>query len=153
MENQARMRAFLQSLATLVEQHGSDESRLMAAAEPLLAELIAHDDWLPDAYAAPSSERYRQYLLYVDPFERFSVVSFVWSPGQTTPVHDHTTWGLVGVMRGEELCQEFVAAQPGQPLSARPPHRIARGELDRVSPRLGDIHAVSNARTVPMFLP
>src|SRR4051794_8765541 len=42
-----------------------------------------------------------------DPFERFSVVSFVWGPGQKTPIHDHSVWGLVGVMRGAERARAF----------------------------------------------
>ena len=41
-----------------------------------------------------------QYLLYCDPEERFSVVSFVWGPGQSTPTHDPSVWGLIGVLRG-----------------------------------------------------
>jgi len=74
--------------------------------------------------------------------ERFSVVSFVWMPGQKTPIHDHTVWGLVGVMRGEEQCEEYSP-------QARPTgrHPVRRGEVDRVSPRIGDIHVVSNAGT------
>jgi len=88
----------------------------------------------------------RLYLLYCDPLERFSVVSFVWLPGQRTPIHDHTVWGLVGVMRGEEQCDEY--ADPGQ--AAGPPrpagtHRVKPGDVDRVSPRIGDVHVVSNA--------
>ena len=30
---------------------------------------------------------------HVDARERFSVVSFVWAPGQKTAIHDHTVWG------------------------------------------------------------
>ena len=62
------------------------------------AALIARDDWLPDAYAQPHPEKYRQYLLYGDPLDRFSLVSFVWGPGQRTPVHDHLMWGLIGML-------------------------------------------------------
>ena len=59
------------------------------------------------AFAEADAGRYRQYLLHCDPLERFSVVSFVWGPGQQTPVHDHTVWGMVGVLRGAEICEEF----------------------------------------------
>jgi predicted metal-dependent enzyme (double-stranded beta helix superfamily) len=146
MHNLMRFRKFVQSMTLVVEEQGHDEAGLFAAVHPLLSDLISHDDWLPDACAAPSTEGYRQYLLYCDAFERFSVVSFVWLPGQSTPVHDHTVWGLVGVLRGEELCQGFADPQPPQPLMAHAPHRIARGTIDWVSPRLGDLHAVSSAR-------
>jgi predicted metal-dependent enzyme (double-stranded beta helix superfamily) len=73
------------------------------------------------------------------------VVSFVWQPGQKTPVHDHTVWGLVGVMRGEEMCEEFAGAVPGRPMRATGAHRVRPGDIDRVSPRVGDVHVVSNA--------
>ena len=95
--------------------------------EELLADLVTHDDWLPDEFALPSVESYRQYLLYCDPLERFSVVSFVWGPGQKTPVHDHTVWGLVGVMRGAELCEEYNGAVTGKPFTASGTHRIEPG--------------------------
>jgi predicted metal-dependent enzyme (double-stranded beta helix superfamily) len=135
-----RLRGFVQDMTRLVERHGGDEAALLDKGEALLSDLVGHDDWLPDPFAAPSPEGYRQYLLHCDPLERFSVVSFVWLPGQKTPIHDHTVWGLVGVMRGEEMCEEY--ASPTQKSGSHP---VKAGEVDRVSPRIGDIHVVSNA--------
>ena len=143
--NTARLRAYIQDMTRLVAEHGANEPRMLADGETLLKDLIANDDWLPDEFAVPSTESYRQYLLHCDPLERFSVVSFVWGPGQKTPVHDHTVWGLVGVMRGAELCEEFNGATAGQPFRASGKHRIEPGEVDRLSPTVGDIHVVSNA--------
>ena len=142
MKSVARLRDFVTGMTRLVERHGAEEARMLDEGEKLLRGLVAHDDWLPDEYAAPSPESYRQYLLYCDPLERFSVVSFVWMPGHRTPVHDHTVWGLVGVMRGEELCEEFSSSI--QKVNA---HKSRSGEVDRVSPSIGDIHVVSNAGT------
>lgn len=138
--NLARLRGFVQDMTRLVERHGADEPRMLDEGEKLLRGLVAHDDWLPDEFAAPSTESYRQYLLYCDPLERFSVVSFVWMRGHRTPIHDHTVWGLVGVMRGEELCEEYSPS-----LAKKNTHVSKPGEVDRVSPRIGDIHVVSNA--------
>ena len=80
------------------DQYHGDEQAMVAGSELLLADLVENDDWLPDQYAI-EGDTYRQYLLHCDPQQRFSVVSFVWGPGQTTPVHDHTVWGLVGMLR------------------------------------------------------
>ena len=143
--NIARFRTFVQTFTRLAQQHGADEARMLDGGEKLLRELVRHDDWLPEAFAEPSEQSYRQYLLHCDPLERFSVVSFVWRPGQKTPVHDHTVWGLVGVMRGEELCEEYAEAAPGKPMRATGVHRVGPGDIDRVSPTIGDIHVVSNA--------
>jgi len=142
MKNLARLRNFVQDMTRLVERHGADEPRMLDEGEKLLHNLVAQDDWLPEEYAAPSRESYRQYLLYCDPLERFSVASFVWMPGHRTPIHDHTVWGLVGVMRGVELCEEF---SPG--IKKVNSHESKPGEVDRVSPTVGDIHVVSNAGT------
>lgn len=142
MKNIARFRCFIQDMTQLVERHGTDEPRMLQEGERLLRDLVTHDDWLPEEYAAPSPDGYRQYLLHCDPLERFSVVSFVWMPGQKTPIHDHTVWGLVGVMRGEELCEEY--SPQAKPLGRHP---VRPGDVDRVSPRIGDVHVVSNAGT------
>jgi predicted metal-dependent enzyme (double-stranded beta helix superfamily) len=151
MKNLARFRCFIQDLTRLAERHGADEPRMLDEGERLLRALIAHDDWLPEDFARPSPEGYRQYLLHCDALERFSVVSFVWMPGQKTPIHDHTVWGLVGVMRGEEQCEEYSA-------DAKPAgrHPVRAGEVDRVSPRIGDVHVVSNtghqtAVSIPVY--
>ena len=130
---------------TRLVDRSRDESTLLAEGRKLLAALIADDGWLPEAFAKPDPATYRQYLLYCDPLERFSVVSFVWGPGQRTPVHDHTVWGMIGVMRGRERCREFSARGPGQPMRAGVEHLVDPGGIDRVSPAVGDIHEVSNA--------
>ena len=145
MNNIARFRRYVQDMTRLVEQHGADESVMLEQGERLLTELVSHDDWLPEEFARPSTEGYRQYLLYCDPLERFSVVSFVWGAGQKTPVHDHTVWGLVGMMRGAETCEEYNGVTVGRPFTPSGKHRIAPGEVDRVSPTIGDIHVVANA--------
>ena len=140
----ARLRDFVHSFTQLIEQARDDERRIFADGKNLLAELVCHDDWLPEDFAQPNPERYQQYLLYCDPMERFSVVSFVWAPGQTTPIHDHTVWGMVGVMRGAEVCEEF-DLEPEGGLRPRGAHQLPAGGIDLVSPRVGDIHRVSNA--------
>jgi predicted metal-dependent enzyme (double-stranded beta helix superfamily) len=110
-----------------------------------LRELIAHDDWLPDPFAQPDPERYQQFLLHADSRQRFSIVSFVWGPGQSTPVHDHTVWGLIGVLRGAEIAQAYRVQPDGALTEHGAPQRLERGTVDAVSPRIGDIHRVSNA--------
>ena len=144
-KNIARLRNYIQDMTHLVAQHGADEPKMLTEGERLLKGLIANDDWLPEEFTVPSPESYRQNLLHCDPLERFSVLSFVWGPGQKTPVHDHTVWGLVGVMRGAELCEEFNNSVAGRPFKASGTHRIEPGEVDRLSPAIGDIHVVSNA--------
>ncbi|MBL0089703.1 MAG: cysteine dioxygenase [Ideonella sp.] len=139
----APLRDFVSTMTVLVEQT-RNERTLLAQGRAHLACLLADDAWLPAACAAPRADRYAQYLLHCDPLERFSVVSFVWGPGQRTPVHDHTVWGLVGVLRGAEACEEF-ELQAGRPVATGRTHVMKRGKIEAVSPTVGDWHRVSSA--------
>lgn len=140
-----RLRGFVTSFAELLNT-GSREEEILEAGGALLAGLVSRDDWLPDEYARPSSDGYRQYLLHCDSRERFSVVSFVWGPGQGTPIHDHRVWGLVGVLRGAEQVETFRRRHDGELEQFGAADYLDEGEVDAFSPRTGDIHRVSNAR-------
>lgn len=140
----ARFADFIATFRTLVDG-ATDEAALLSGGDVLLRDLVARDDWLPEAYAAADPARYRQYLLYRDPQSRFSVVSFVWGPGQATPVHDHRVWGLVGVLRGAELVQRYRRDEEGALRATGPAARLDAGAVDAVSPCVGDIHRVANA--------
>ena len=138
----ARLRGFVTAFADLLAAT-RDEGAILESGGALLSRLIASDDWLPEEFSHPSPDRYQQYLLHCDSRERFSVVSFVWGPGQSTPIHDHTVWGLVGVLRGAEKVERF-RHLPSGGLTADGEEFLKAGEVDAVSPRVGDIHRVAN---------
>jgi predicted metal-dependent enzyme (double-stranded beta helix superfamily) len=138
-----RLREFVASMTRLVEQAGEDELRMLAEGGELLGALVARDDWLPASFAHPHPEHYQQYLLHCDGLERFSVVSFVWGPGQKTPIHDHTVWGMIGQLRGVERSTAFAVTANGLEQIG---FEISRpGDVAKVSPTIGDVHEVANA--------
>lgn len=139
----ARLGRFVAGLAALLDD-GAGEARIVRQGGALLGELVRHDDWLPEAMARADPQFYRQYLLYRDPAARFSVVSFVWGPGQSTPVHNHTVWGLIGVLRGAEIVRDYQIGADGTLQLSAPPARLDPGSVAAVSPTLGDIHQVAN---------
>jgi len=139
-----RLRDFVVGMTRLVERT-ADERTILAEGRALLSALLADDRWLPDACAQADAGEYRQYLLHCDPLERFSVVSFAWGPGARTPVHDHTVWGLVGILRGAESCREYVPDGSARLVDGGREHRMAPGAIEAVSPTVGDWHAVYNA--------
>ncbi|WP_110650728.1 cysteine dioxygenase [Salinicola peritrichatus] len=133
---------FVRHATSIVELESNDTGRVRRLA-PLLSRLIEHDDWLPDTFSRPHPEHYQQYLLHCDPLERFSVVSFVWGPGQKTPIHDHTVWGLIGMLRGSEISTPYRLVDgeltPGEAV------RLMPGDVETLLPERGDIHRVENA--------
>jgi 3-mercaptopropionate dioxygenase len=85
-------------------------------------------------------DRVAGHLLHTEPDGAFSIIGLVWRPGQTTRIHDHITWCVVGVLSGiehEELFDEAL-----NPLGTRdnPP-----GEVSGFAPP-GDIHRIRNVR-------
>ena len=146
MSDISPLRDFVIAMTHLVSKT-QDEPVLLREGRALLAPLLADDGWLPEACAVLRPDRYAQYLLHADPLERFSVVSFVWGPGHHTPVHDHTVWGLVGMLRGAERCDEFHLDGPGAvPQATGRSHVMQPGDIEAVSPTVGDWHRVSSAR-------
>lgn len=142
METPAPLQRFIREVTSLIDA-GLDEPAVHEGARKAMRELVERDDWLPEPMTRPHPQYYQQYLLYADPGDRFSVVSFVWGPGQKTPVHDHTVWGVIGMLRGSEKSQPFHREGgrllPGEEVVMRP------GDVEAVSPAIGDIHRVVNA--------
>lgn len=139
----ARLDAFVTALGALLDAT-PDEATVLREGTVLLRALVAQDDWLPDEFARPDPARYQQFLLQADPAGRFSVVSFVWGPGQATPVHDHTVWGLIGMLRGAEYSQPY-ALQGDAVVPQGEAVRLEPGHVEAVSPTVGDVHRVHNA--------
>ena len=91
-------------------------------------------------------DRYRQHVLHVAPGGAFSIVSLVWLPGQTTPVHDHVSWCVVGVHLGEETEDRFTVTMrdSSEVLVQGETHRNPQGSIAWLTPP-GDIHRVRNS--------
>ncbi|AFT90231.1 cysteine dioxygenase family protein [Paraburkholderia phenoliruptrix] len=135
---------FVHEFTLLVDTFPDDEAQILGKGHDLLAGIVRRDDWLPEAYAQPHPQYYQQYLLHADPADRFSVVSFVWGPGQKTPIHNHTVWALIGLLRGGERSECFQVGEPGQPMRSLGVDYLKPGTVESISPRTCDIHRVSN---------
>jgi predicted metal-dependent enzyme (double-stranded beta helix superfamily) len=61
---------------------------------------LAHG--LPEPLIRHAESCYARHLIYGDPQGRFGIVSIVLMPGQSTPIHNHNTWGVIGVVSGRE---------------------------------------------------
>jgi 3-mercaptopropionate dioxygenase len=125
-----------------------EPSDIVLSIEPLLRSLVADHDWLNEkCRRAIPSKAYAQYLLYRPADCAFSIVSFVWHPGQGSPIHDHCTWGVIGQYEGEEEEIRFRVTDNGlEPIGvviARP------GDVSHVYPPSRDIHQIVNRSTRP----
>ena len=83
------------------------------ALAPLMLDLIGHaDTFLQPQHYRSSGESYTRNLIYEAPDKGLSLYSLVWLPGQWTPVHDHGSWGVVGVIEGVLEERSYVRLSP-----------------------------------------
>jgi 3-mercaptopropionate dioxygenase len=89
-------------------------------------------------------ETYKSEVIHSEPDGSFSIVALVWRPGQVTPIHDHVTWCVFGVIQGTESEELFELDEEGTSL-VEAGHRVNRtGDVSGFAPP-GDIHRVRNA--------
>jgi predicted metal-dependent enzyme (double-stranded beta helix superfamily) len=112
-----------------------------------LGRLLQRDDWLAPEDRLPGADTYRQHVLHVSPCRRLSIASLVWLPGQTTPIHDHVSWCVVGVYRGVEREERFDLVEDGARRWLEPAGTVyaGRGHVETLVPPHGDIHTVTAA--------
>jgi 3-mercaptopropionate dioxygenase len=114
------------------------------------ADLVADVLWLhmPGPEVLTAEQRYgdpagyRCHLLQAEPDGSFSVVALVWRPGQATPIHDHVTWCVSGVMQGAEHEDRYILRDDGW-LEQAGTAVNATGDVTGLAPP-GDIHQVRN---------
>jgi len=129
----------------------ADNERRMARAKPLLELLLNDPDLKAHSATWPSTEGYKNLLLYVDPDHHFVINAVVRVPGRTGNVHDHAdAWVLYGVLDGSERLERYERLDDGK----RPGHAEVRlssvttgtqGKVDLVPPRA--IHAEQGGPT------
>ena len=97
----------MSTLAAFVEQANAlthdcpEPADCVLALAPLMLSLIdGASSFLEPQHYKSNPDHYSRNLVYDAPDASLSLYTIVWSPGQWTPVHDHGSWGVVGVLEG-----------------------------------------------------
>jgi 3-mercaptopropionate dioxygenase len=138
------VRAFVGHVQSTVATSGSPVEACDAI-RPRFADLLAHPDWLPLEYQAPSPKSgmgggIGQWLLYRADDGSLSLFSLVVPAGSETPIHDHLAWGLVGLYRGEQDEEIYVRGEGALELVER--RSLRQGDFYALIPPRDDIHRV-----------
>jgi predicted metal-dependent enzyme (double-stranded beta helix superfamily) len=97
---------------------------------------------LPASHCVPGDGCYARHLIHCDPGGRWCVVAIVLADGQSTPVHNHKTWGVIGVVSGRE--REIRYHEQGGKLVEAGIRFNEPGEMSIVIPPR-DIHRIEGA--------
>lgn len=71
---------------------------IVREAATAMKRLLGSDRWLDERCRQTCPDTYARHLLHRDRHNRFVVLALTWLPGQATPVHDHSCWGLMGLL-------------------------------------------------------
>lgn len=123
------------------------------------AGLLADPSWLPSPFTQPVERSgmgggIASYLLYRPQDRSLNVSAMVMPAGAMTPVHDHLTWGLVGLYRGRQAEEVFRRVDDGTQtgraqLELVERRHLAPGDFYELFPPDGDIHRVLCAPEAP----
>ena len=83
------------------------------ALAPLMLELIeSAGTFLEPRHFRSEPDHYARNLVYATADGGLSLYTLVWSPGQWTQVHDHGSWGVVGILEGVLEERGYVRLSP-----------------------------------------
>src|SRR5579864_265493 len=144
------MRCFIADVRTIVRE-GDSESVLTEKVATRLRALLRERDILDPRYTRPKPDNYVLYPIWVEPDGSFCVASAVWDVGQVTPVHDHGTWGVIGIYQGieHEVCFKPAAGIEDVRLRQTGERDIAERQVIVCCTSDQDIHRVSCGSDVP----
>ena len=146
-EMHPKLAEFIEIVDELVKQNGPEEVLTQKVAEHM-KELIQDESVFPDAYKQPNPDKYTLYPVYVAPDNSFSIASAVWDVGQSTPIHDHGTWGVIGLIQGEEdeIHYEIPSGSAPKKIMER---KLQQGDVAVCCTSDQDVHEVACASNVP----
>ena len=76
---------------------------------PSIHRLLSGDQsFLKPKHFQSHSEHYARNAIYIADDDSMNLYALVWLPGQWTPIHDHGTWGVVGVSEGRLEERNFI---------------------------------------------
>jgi len=97
-----RLYRFLTEVEDILATTPYSQDRLKAI-HPLVRQLLTDSAWLQYEIQLPDPDRgWSVTRLYDEPNFPLTVQTVVWLPGQTSPIHNHATWGVVALVSGQE---------------------------------------------------
>ncbi|MEE2883101.1 MAG: cysteine dioxygenase family protein [Planctomycetota bacterium] len=147
----------LQDFICEVEQHLEAESRERQQLSGLVAITERFAAGVSDEFLdqfEQGTDHYARHLLHADAEDRFSVMALVWKPSQGTPIHDHPSWGVLGVLRGRMRFTNYAPDEVDGQHCLVPVETFigTAGSVGTVYPPAVDLHRMDNCSREDMAI-
>ncbi|CAN7421674.1 cysteine dioxygenase family protein [Trinickia sp. LjRoot230] len=141
--------AAYEAVAGVSRDQTAQQAEFARRVRAALVQAAANPELLGPAQREGAHDSYCRHLIAADPRGRYALVSLVWRPGQTSPVHGHRTWCGYAVVDGvltETLYEWSDAHACALPVRthAREPGAVSYVRAGRTA-----IHRLSNTAAGP----
>ncbi|MED5579879.1 MAG: cysteine dioxygenase family protein [Nitrospinota bacterium] len=148
------MQNFIKEVQVLVDEIQDEvalTSKISIGMEPILKDPLL----LTDEQLLVKKNGFTLNCVHIAPDESFSIGVGIWDIGQTTPIHDHGTWGVIGIYKGiekEESFSNLGTRENGSKVTMSPlGNRLAKpGDTFVCCTKDTDLHRVSCASDEPV---
>ncbi|GBE91421.1 hypothetical protein [Nostoc cycadae] len=146
------LREFVAIAQEISSRTTHNRAETLNALEPHFAALLKKKNWLPKPFDQPNPDSglgggIGQWLLYRSQERSLTIFSLVIPPNAITPVHDHLSWGLVGLYQGKQEETVYRRLDSGEleeqaQLKAVGTYQVKTGDIYHLLPPDNDIHSV-----------
>lgn len=147
--------AFIADAQLVIELADGDRERVVTELGPLVERVLWDDGLFAQEYRAEPENGRPRYLYHSAPDGSLQVYVVEFAPGMPTPVHDHVTWGLIGIAGGEQRTTRYERVDDGSDPTRAELRTIQDGVLTRgaVYPLLppNDIHRIETVGDTPSY--
>jgi len=106
------LESFVSRAVELTHDRSEPADCVLALAPLMLGLIESASSFLEPRHYRSDPGHYARNLVYAAPDASLSLYTLVWLPGQWTPVHDHGSWGVVGVLEGVLEERSYVRLSP-----------------------------------------
>jgi predicted metal-dependent enzyme (double-stranded beta helix superfamily) len=152
-EGRAALDVLHQAISTTMQAVGGPLSTIERLRSPF-EEFLKQDGWLPEACRVPIPGKAASYALLRSRDPEYVLFSMVLPAGESTKVHNHLAWGLIGLWHGRQFEVQYHRMDDGSKpeyaeLKEAERRTLERGDITRLLPPLDDIHIISTLSDTP----
>jgi predicted metal-dependent enzyme (double-stranded beta helix superfamily) len=149
------IQAFVEDARRSLVAANGDRKRVVTELQPLVERVVWDDGLFDERFRAEPENGRPRYLYHNAPDGSLQVYVVEFAPGMPTPVHDHVTWGLIGVCGGRQLTARYSRVDDGSDpdratLELIEERLLARGAVYPLLPP-DDIHRIETVGDEPSY--
>lgn len=98
---------FVGDAQRVIGSANGNRQRVVDELKPLVEKVVWDDGLFDERYRAEPESGRPRYIYHQEEDGSLQVYVVEFAPGMPTPVHDHVTWGLIGVCGGEQRTTRY----------------------------------------------